>query len=158
MEPVSLLRAIRRRETPVLPDGLWRSNPGIVGRLTIPGLLRRCAPRNDGSMPNAAGSEDGTGTTRKSCRKLLKSLKTDSQNSAHGVSFRPHASRAKRSFVSRRRVQLEAALAPPGASFEAASRRLRMRGLEVIKLRKSALKPLESLSRVTLCASPPRRA
>src|ERR1700689_1508753 len=31
-----------------------RSNPGIVGRPATPGLLRRCAPRNDGTQPAPA--------------------------------------------------------------------------------------------------------
>src|SRR6185437_10410556 len=38
--------AVERRETPVLPDGLWRrGDPGAAGRLTAPGLLRFA--RND---------------------------------------------------------------------------------------------------------------
>src|ERR1700727_1751667 len=48
MDPASSLRATGRRKTPVLPDGLWRSNPGIVGHPSFSGLLRRCAPRNHG--------------------------------------------------------------------------------------------------------------
>ena len=46
----------------------------------------------------------------------------------------------------------------PETSFEAASRRLRTKRLEPTKLRKSALKIMKSLSRVTLCALRGNRA
>jgi len=88
-------------------------------------------------------------------RKLLKSLKTDSELAPAGLvvagtervaplgggSFGPRRPydlilRAKRSFASRRAcpepaegmLQFGASFAPPGASFEAASRRLGTRG------------------------------
>ena len=54
MESPSSLRSIGGQETPVLPGGLRRSNPGIVRRLWFAGLPRRRAPRNDGTLARRA--------------------------------------------------------------------------------------------------------
>src|ERR1700683_431912 len=59
------------------------------------------------------------------------------------------------SIASRRMVQLIASFTPPGTSFEAASRRLRTRGLEVTTTRKWRRKPLKSLK--TDSGDPPAR-
>src|SRR6202034_3914800 len=73
-------RAVGCRETPVLPDGLWRSDPGAVGRAAFPWIAsslallavtiavrpRRFSPSPHSDAPASAGLEEWSSGRRRS--------------------------------------------------------------------------------------------